>query len=49
MLPSLAKIIGVPTLADTGLKVQHDLLIALRAAGAIATDSRCAVALIGSA
>lgn len=33
MLPSLAKIIGVPTLADTGLKVQHDLLIALRAAG----------------
>jgi hypothetical protein len=32
MLPSLAKIIGVPTLADTGLKVQHDLLIALRAA-----------------
>lgn len=33
MLPSLAKIIGVPTLTDTGLKVQHDLLIALRAAG----------------
>ncbi len=33
MLPSLAKIIGVPTLADTGLKVQHDLLMALRAAG----------------
>ena len=33
MLPSLAKIIGIPTLADTGLKVQHDLLIALRAAG----------------
>lgn len=33
MLPSLAKIIGVPTLADTGLKVQHDLLIALRAVG----------------
>ena len=28
-----AKIIGVPTLADTGLKLQHDLLIALRAAG----------------
>lgn len=33
MLPSLAKIIGVPTLPDTGLKVQHDLLLALRAAG----------------
>ena len=33
MLPSLAKIIGTPTLADTGLKTQHDLLIALRAAG----------------
>ena len=33
MLPSLAKVIGTPTLADTGLKTQHDLLIALRAAG----------------
>ena len=33
MLPSLAKIIGIPTLADTGLKTQHDLLISLRAAG----------------
>ena len=33
MLPSLAKIIGTPTLADTGLKTQHDLLISLRAAG----------------
>ena len=33
MLPSLAKIIGVPTLTDTGLKVQHDLFVALRAAG----------------
>lgn len=33
MLPSLAKVIGTPALADTGLKVQHDLLIALRAAG----------------
>ena len=33
MLPSLAKVIGTPTLADTGLKIQHDLLNALRAAG----------------
>ena len=33
MLPSLAKIIGTPTLADTGLKTQHDLLVSLRAAG----------------
>lgn len=33
MLPSLAKIIGTPTLADTGLKTQHDLIIALRADG----------------
>ena len=33
MLPSLAKVIGTPTLADTGLKTQHDLLISLRAAG----------------
>ena len=33
MLPSLAKVIGTPTLADTGLKTQHDLFIALRAAG----------------
>ncbi|MXZ01727.1 sulfotransferase family protein [Candidatus Poribacteria bacterium] len=33
MLPSLAKIIGTPTLADTGLKTQHDLFRALRAAG----------------
>ena len=33
MLPSLAKIIGKPTLADTGFKTQHDLLMDLRAAG----------------
>ena len=33
MLPSLAKVIGTPTLADTGLKTQHDLLVSLRAAG----------------
>lgn len=33
MLPSLAKVIGLPTLADTGLKTQHDLLMSLRAAG----------------
>ena len=33
MLPSLAKVIGTPTLADTGFKVQHDLLLSLRAAG----------------
>lgn len=33
MLPSLAKIIGTPALADTGLKTQHDLLVSLRAAG----------------
>lgn len=33
MLPSLTKVIGKPTLADTGLKTQHDLLIDLRAAG----------------
>ena len=33
MLPSLAKVIGIPTLADTGLKRQHDLLVSLRAAG----------------
>ncbi len=33
MLPSLAKIIGTPTLADTGLKTQHDLFLSLRAAG----------------
>jgi hypothetical protein len=33
MLPSLAKVIGTPTLADTGLKTQHDLLISLRTAG----------------
>ena len=33
MLPSLTKVIGKPTLADTGLKIQHDLLIDLRAAG----------------
>lgn len=33
MLPSLAKVIGTPTLADTGLKTQHDLLISLRATG----------------
>ena len=33
MLPSLAKVIGTPTLADTGFRIQHDLLISLRAAG----------------
>ena len=33
MLLSLAKVIGLPTLADTGLKTQHDLFISLRAAG----------------
>ncbi len=33
MLPSLTNIIGKPTLADTGFKTQHDLLIDLRAAG----------------
>ena len=33
MLPSLTKVIGKPTLADTGLKTQHDLLVDLRAAG----------------
>ena len=33
MLPSLMKVIGTPTLADTGLKTQHDLLVDLRAAG----------------
>lgn len=33
MLPSLAKVIGTPTLADTGFKTQHDLLIDLRAVG----------------
>ena len=33
MLPSLMKVIGEPTLADTGLKTQHDLLLNLRAAG----------------
>ena len=33
MLPSLMKVIGIPTLADTGLKTQHDLLVSLRAAG----------------
>ena len=33
MLPSLAKVIGTPTLADTGLKTQHDLFVALCAAG----------------
>ncbi len=33
MLPSLAKVIGTPTLADTGLKTQYDLLNDLRAAG----------------
>ncbi|MDE0689724.1 MAG: sulfotransferase family protein [Candidatus Poribacteria bacterium] len=35
MLPSLAKVIGTPTLADTGLKTQYDLLNDLRAAGQI--------------
>ena len=33
MLPSLAKVIGTPTLADTGFKTQHDLLTDLRAVG----------------
>lgn len=33
MLPSLMKVIGVPTLADTGFKTQHDLLQDLRATG----------------
>ena len=33
MLPSLAKIIGTPTLADTGLQIQHTLLSQLRTAG----------------
>lgn len=33
MLPSLMKVIGKPTLADTGFKTQHDLLLDLRAAG----------------
>ena len=33
MLPSLAKVIGTPTLADTGFKIQHDLLTDLRAGG----------------
>ncbi len=33
MLLSLMKVIGVPTLADTGLKTQHELLLALRATG----------------
>ena len=33
MLPSLTKVIGTPTLADTGLKTQYDLLTDLRAAG----------------
>ena len=32
MLPSLAKVIGTPMLADTGLKIQHDLFNDLRAA-----------------
>ncbi len=35
MLPSLAKVIGTPTLADTGLKTQYDLLNDLHAAGQI--------------
>ena len=33
MLPSLAKVIGTPTLADTGFKIQYDLLTDLRAVG----------------
>ncbi|MDE0325425.1 MAG: sulfotransferase family protein [Candidatus Poribacteria bacterium] len=33
MLLSLTKVIGTPTLADTGFKTQHDLLIALRDVG----------------
>ena len=33
MLPSLMKVIGTPRVADTGLKTQHDLFVALRAVG----------------
>ena len=33
MLPSLAKVIGMPMLSDTGLKIQYHLFHALRAAG----------------
>lgn len=33
MLPSLAKVIGAPTLADTGFKTQYDLLADLRGVG----------------
>jgi len=33
MLPSLAKVIGTPTLADTGFATQYDLLTDLRAVG----------------
>ena len=33
MLPSLAKVIGTPTLADTGFKIQYDLLTDLRRRG----------------
>ena len=35
MLPSLAKVIGTPTLADTGFKIQHELLTDLRATGRV--------------
>ena len=33
MLPSLAQVIGIPTLADTGFQIQHELLTLLRDAG----------------
>ncbi len=35
MLPSLTKVIGIPTLKDTGLKIQADLLTELRKIGQI--------------
>ena len=35
MLSSLTKIIGKPTLADTGLKTQHDLFMDLQVAGQV--------------
>lgn len=33
MLPSLAKVIGIPTLKDTGLKIQSELLTELKEIG----------------
>ena len=42
MLPSLAKVIGTPMLADTGLKTQHDLFNDLRDPGAVPTGAGCA-------